>query len=39
MGHAARMGRCEMHKMLVRKPEGKRHVGGLRRRWGKLDLK
>ena len=33
-GHAARMGEeREVYRVLVRKPEGKRPLGRLRRRW------
>jgi hypothetical protein len=33
-GHAARMGeKRDLHRVLVGKPEGKRPLGGPRRRW------
>jgi len=40
-GHVARMGRREVYKVLVGKPEGKRLLGRSRRRWEdniKMDL-
>ena len=41
-GHVARMGeRRDVYRVLVGKPEGKRQLGGLRRRWEdniKMDL-
>jgi hypothetical protein len=40
-GHAAQMGKKNMYMLLVGKPEGKRPLGRLRRRWidnSKMDL-
>jgi hypothetical protein len=41
-GHVARRGKRNAYRILVRKPEGKRPLGGSRRRWMdniKLDIR